>query len=130
MKLVMSDKPYFEVASGKILREKYGLTAENRPVIHLNSANVPEKLRQWIPLAERWGIGDDLIRDDCVEKATPEELQKLLSFQNIDDAVFVEWLTGAESHSPKPTEEYLAFTCLSMAYHLARVIAKKHGKIN
>jgi hypothetical protein len=130
MKLVMSDESYFEVASGQTLREKYGLTSENRPVIHLNSANVPEKIRQWIPLAERWGIGDDLIREDCVRKATPEELEKLLSFQNIDGTVLDEWLTGAESHSSKPTEEYLAFTCLSMAYDLARVLAKKHSKIN
>ena len=74
----MPDKPHFEVASGKELREKYGLTAENRPTIHLDPSRVPAQFRQWIPLAERWGIGDDLIRDDCVQKATPEELRELL----------------------------------------------------
>jgi hypothetical protein len=120
----MSEEPYFEVASGKVLREKYGLTAENRPVIHLNASRVPEQLRCWIPLAERWGIGDDLIREDCVDKATPDELQQLLAWSP-DDAVLEAWLTGSESHSPKPSAEYLAFTCLGMAYDSARVTKRK-----
>ena len=76
----MTREPYFEVASGKVLREKYGLTADNRPAIHLDASRVPAKFRQWISLAERWGIGDDLIREDCVEKATSEELHHLLAF--------------------------------------------------
>ena len=120
----MSDEPYFEVASGKVLRQKYGLTAENRPVIHLDPARVPEQLRRWIPLAERWGIGDDLIRDDCVEKATPDELRELLAWEP-DDSVLTSWLAGPDSRTTKPTEEYLAFSCLLMAYDLARVRAKK-----
>ena len=122
----MSEEPYFEVASGKVLREKYGLIAENRPEIHLDASRVPEQLRCWIPLAERWGIGDDLIREDCVAKATPEELQQLLAWSP-DDAALDAWLAGSESHSPRPSEEYLAFTCLVMAYQLARVRKQKHS---
>ena len=120
----MSEEPYFEVAPGKVLRGKYGLTAENRPVSQLDALRVPEQLRCWIPLAERWGIGDDLIREDCVNGATPAELQQLLAWSP-DDAVLEAWLTGSESHSPRPSDEYLAFTCLGMAYDSARVKKQK-----
>src|SRR6266581_74962 len=40
----MPDEPYCEVASGKELRQKYGLTAENRPTIHLDASRIPEQL--------------------------------------------------------------------------------------
>jgi hypothetical protein len=120
----MPDEPYFEIASGKVLREKYGLTAENRPSIRLDVSRVPEELRCWIPLAERWGIGDDLIREDCIEKATAEELRELLEWQP-DDGTLDAWLTGPESSGARVSEEYVAFTCLVMAYDSARITAKK-----
>ena len=122
-----NDEPYFEIASGRELREKYGLTAANRPTIRLNPANVPEQFRQWIPLAERWGIGDDLIRDDCIRIASPTDLEELLAFGDAYDAVLTEWLAGAESHNSNPSEEYVAFTCLGMAYDEAKVITSKRA---
>lgn len=123
----MADDPYFEVASGRELRQKYGLTAENRPTIRLDSSRVPEALRRWIPLAERWGVGDDLIREDCVEKATLEELDELLAWTP-DDAVLEAWLAGPESESARVSEEYVAFTCLVMAYDLAKVTRRKRER--
>lgn len=121
----MPDDPDFEVAPGKELRQKYGLTAENRPTIRLDPARVPEQFRGWIPLAELWGIGDDLIREDCVHKATPRELRDLLSFGDAYDEVMSKWLAGPESCAPEPTEEYVAFTCLGLAWDLARVLKQK-----
>src|SRR3954468_879003 len=111
-----ADEPHFEVASGRELREKYGLTAENKPVIHLDASRVPEQFRHWIPLAERWGISDDLIREDCVDRATPQQLSELLVFGDSYDAVLTEWLAGPESSAPRPTQEYVAFSCLGMAW--------------
>lgn len=122
----MPDKPHFEVASAKELREKYGLTAENRPAIHLDASRVPVQFRQWISLAEHWGIGDDLIREDCVEKATPEELRQLLAFGDAYDSVLTDWLAELEANTPPFTEEYIAFSCLGMAWDLARVLSDKH----
>lgn len=109
----------FEVASSKTLIEKYGLTWKNRPLIQLNASRVPEQFREWIPLAERWGIGDDLIREDCVAKACSEELLELLEFGVVYDAVLDDWLTGPESESQPPSAEYCAFTCLGMAWDSA-----------
>ena len=119
----MSSDDRFEIASGADLQKRYGLTAENRPTIRLESSLVPEPFRRWIPLAEQWGIGDDLIREDCVMEATTQELQDLLKFdyENVLDA----WLAGPEAKSPNPTNEYIAFSCLGMAWDYAAVILEK-----
>lgn len=123
----MPDEPHFEIASGKELREKYGLTGENRPTIHLDSSLVPAPFRQWIPLAERWGIADDLIREDCVYKAAPDELRELLAFADAYEDVLTEWLAGPAAGSPPFSDEYVAFSCLGMACDLARVLTAKSG---
>ncbi len=115
------DRPQFAVASAKELIEQHGLIAANRPTIKLDASLVPERFRSWIPLAERWGVGDDLIREDCVNTATLKELSELLEFGDVYDSVLDEWLAGPESESTTPSEEYCAFTCLGMAWDLANL---------
>src|SRR6185295_970852 len=111
----MSNDDHFEVGESRELRERHGLNAENRPPIRLDPSRVPEKFRRWIPLAERWGIADDLTREDCVSKASTGELQDLLAFRNAYDEVLAQWLSGPESESPRPTPEYVAFSALGFA---------------
>src|SRR5690242_13515392 len=123
----MADEPYFEVASGRVLRAKYGLLAKNLPEIHLDPSHVPEQFRRWVGVAERWGIDDDLIREDCVRKATPAELSELCAFGQVYDAVLTEWLAGPESYSASPSPEYVAFSCLGMAWDLASVLHNREG---
>lgn len=65
-----------EIGPAHMLQKKYGLYAENRPVIEIDASSVPEHLRDLIPMAEKWGIGDDIIRGDYVEKATEEDKQQ------------------------------------------------------
>jgi hypothetical protein len=43
----------------------------------LNPEQVPEGLRHLVPLAEKWGIGDDVDRNAKVESATPAERSEL-----------------------------------------------------
>lgn len=43
----------------------------------LNPEQVPEDLRHLVPLAEKWGIGDDVDRNAKVERATPAERSEL-----------------------------------------------------
>jgi hypothetical protein len=45
----------------------------------LDSAAVPVDLRHLVPLAERWGIGDDVDRNDRVRSATAAEREELQS---------------------------------------------------
>jgi hypothetical protein len=43
-----------------------------------------------------------------------------------DDAALEAYLAGPESFSPHPSAEYLAFTCLVMAYDQARLEVEHH----
>ena len=47
--------------------------SKNRPTIRIRVEEVPPGLRDLIPLAERWGIPDDIIRHDVFVKATQSE---------------------------------------------------------
>jgi hypothetical protein len=65
------------IAAAAELQRKYGLYAENRPVIRLDPERVPSNLRPLISLAEKWGIGDDIIRNDYIAKASEAEKREL-----------------------------------------------------
>jgi hypothetical protein len=69
--------PSRAIASAAQLQREYGLYAENRPVIHLDPERVPSTLRPLISLAEKWGIGDDIIRNDYIGKASEAEKREL-----------------------------------------------------
>lgn len=115
----------YQVASGKIFMEKYGLRAENREIIHLNPDNVPNEVKPLIPFAEIWGISDDLIREDFVAKADLRDLQNLISFmQNIEFEPIDKWLTSPEMIRHSYSAEYIAITCLIMAAEAARLRLK------
>jgi hypothetical protein len=81
----------------------------------LNPVNVPAVLQPLIPLAERFGISDDLIRADVVRKTPRAEVAKMRRTVLAHDGAFDEWLAGPESKGPKFTPEYIAFSCLRMA---------------
>ena len=92
----------------------------------IDQKRVPEALTHLIPLAEKWGIGDDFEREEQLSDASPSDLQVLVdAIQALPDEGLNEWLGGPESHSVAPTPEYLAFTCMTMAYDSARVKLKK-----
>lgn len=67
---------HLEIAPASELQEKYGLFAENRPEISIQPERVLKNLRDLIPLAEKWGIGDDIIREDFENKASREEKEE------------------------------------------------------
>jgi hypothetical protein len=61
----------FDIGPAAKMQRKYGWYAENRPVIVVNSDEVPPHLRDLIPYVERWAISCDITRRDFFEK-TPE----------------------------------------------------------
>jgi hypothetical protein len=65
-----------------------------------------------IPLAERWGISDDLIRNDVLEEATPAELEHLTAVLQEHGNALDEWLSGPEAELPSPSLEYVAFSAM------------------
>ena len=105
----------FEVLPAGLMRAKYGLTAENRPTIKLDPAKVPDTLRHLIPLAEQFGIGDDLIREDVVAKTPRSEIESMRQAVDARANEFDAWLAGPEASGPTFSDEYTAFSCLRMA---------------
>ena len=105
----------YELLSAGEMRRKYGLVAENAPTIRLDSEIVPPSLRHLIPLAEKFGIADDLMRADLLAKTDENELKALsIAVFEIEDE-FDKWLAGPEARNEQHTPEYTAFTCLRMA---------------
>ena len=92
----------------------------------LNPNNVSAALIPLLPLAEKWGIGDDFERENAIRNASREELEALVhSIDDVSDDDLFGWLSGPESYSSNPTPEYLAFSCLTMAIDSAKVKLKK-----
>ncbi len=87
---------YGEIAPASELKEKYNLTAENRPVINISPENVPENLHDLIPMAEKWGIGDDVIRDDFEEKTSEAEKEEFKNKLKGRTADVTAWLDSFE----------------------------------
>ena len=75
-----------------------------------------------MPLAKRWGIGDDYEREEAVRTASPEERDALVAAIDGAPDELWDWLAGGESFSAAPTHEYVAVTKLTMAAELARLL--------
>ena len=107
----------WEVLPAGEMRRKYGLYTENRPLIKLLPERVPEPLRKLIPLAEKFGISDDLIREDFFAKTPKRELTKLKMLLAENDDFLNEWLAGPEAHGPEFSEEYIAFSAMRIGVY-------------
>ncbi len=102
----------------------YSLPPDAKPG-PLNAVNVPPALRPFIPLAEKFGIGDDGYRDELLFRLDINELEELIqAFDEIPQHVLDAWLVGEEANSLAPTHEYVTFTCLTMSYYMAKVRLK------
>lgn len=92
----------------------------------LDANNVPDALVSLVPMAEKWGIGDDFDREAVVSHASREELEALVHcIDDVSDDDLYGWLSGPESFSPNPSQEYLAITCLTMAIDSAKSKLRK-----
>ena len=61
-------------------------------VPRLDSGKVPADLRDLVPLAQRWGIGDDVARSERVQKATEAERSELRAAFGPRQARITAWL--------------------------------------
>ena len=92
----------------------------------LNPNNVSPKLEPLLSVAEKWGIGDDFDREAAIARASRQELEELVhSIDDVNDEDLYGWLSGPESFNPNPSNEYLAFSCLTMAIDSAKLKLKK-----
>jgi hypothetical protein len=91
----------------------------------LDAGRVPQPLVPLLPLAEKWGSGDDLERSSRVERASNEQLLELLEAVNRCQNELFDWLAGPESYSADPTKEYIAFSDLAAAFDYAKVLLRR-----
>ena len=85
----------------------------NGAATRLNVNNVPEDLRHLVPLAERWGIGDDVERNAAVDRATAADRAELEGAIAPSDARITAWL---DSFRQQPmTDEAAAFMYMQLA---------------
>jgi hypothetical protein len=95
----------------------------------LNPNNMPLALVPLIPMAEKWGIGDDIEREQALKRASMDELSSLIHcIDGISDEDFYGWLAGPEARNPRPSPEYLTLSCLALAIDSATVKLKKLQK--
>jgi len=104
----------FVLLSVAELRRRFYPTNEMPPLLSLRSENVPQS-RELIPLAERWGISDDILRQHACRNAPPAELQYLKAVIDHFDDALDDWLAGPEAALPIQSAEYLAFSNMRMA---------------
>ncbi len=81
-----------EILPSHVMKDKYGLSIENYKPPITNPKVVPENLRDLLPLAEKWGIADDIIRNDFQEKASDEEKKELVNALDGKWLEITEWL--------------------------------------
>ncbi len=63
----------------------------------------------------KFGISDDLIREDLFAKTPKSELARLKKTLAEYDDRFDEWLAGPEADGPELSEEYIAFSAMRMS---------------
>lgn len=98
-------------------------------MIPLNADRVPAALRLLVPLAEEWGISDDVARAARVSEADSGELARLVgAVDSVEGSDLYGWLAGEESYSHNPSDEYVAITCLTMAADAARLRLRGEAK--
>jgi hypothetical protein len=77
-------------SSEQVTRDLGSSTAEAVP--KLDAAKVPADLRDLVPLAQRWGIGDDVDRSERLQKATAAERSELRAAFGARQARITAWL--------------------------------------
>jgi hypothetical protein len=78
--------------SGREATRDPGSSDAAEAVSPLDSGKVPADLRDLVPLAQRWGIGDDVARSERVQKATDAERSELRAAFGPRQARITAWL--------------------------------------
>jgi hypothetical protein len=83
-----------DIASASDIQKHFGLYVENRPILRLDPVQVPTDLRHLVPLAEKWGIGDDIIRNDLINRSSSAEKRELHDSLYAPFERIADWLTS------------------------------------
>ena len=116
-----------DVYPAHVLRDEFGMNADNRPYFKVIDEDVPKPLRELIPYVERWAIPCDVTRGDYFDKQPEEDVAEfyhtVLPFtdkinawleeqpENVDEwtdaAIHYMYFLKAHAEAYQPTEEEL-----------------------
>ena len=68
-----------------------------------HSEVVPQEFRNLLPIAQQWGVGDDVERSELINKATADDKQALLDAVNPYRQQINSWL-DSYGNNPMPEE--------------------------
>jgi hypothetical protein len=102
--VLAADMKHGEVLPDAEMKAKYHLTAEARPIVHLKAERVPAALRHLVPLAEKWGIADDIIRQDFESKSSQRAKATLRSSLKGFNGRVTAWLDSVPKGREMPPE--------------------------
>ena len=103
-----------EILPADEMKAKYNITSNGYKPPRLDPEEVPEHLRNLLPLAAKWGICDDIIRDDFEQKASEVEKQELKNALTGKMAEITKWLDSFEVGKLMP-EEAACFMYMQLA---------------
>ena len=72
---------------------------------------VPEHLRDLVPFAYKWGIGDDIARSDFEESSSDEEKEELRRALSGRTEQVSEWLDSFAENSVHPGHSRISAMC-------------------
>lgn len=83
--------------------------------MNLQPLNMPPQLHHLIPLAEKFGIADDRVREGLLSNCSQDERHSLKEAIEEYNDEFDCCLAGPEAAGPEYTDEYIAFSALRTA---------------
>jgi hypothetical protein len=93
-----------DIAPADAFRAAYAPDALAAARTPLDPANVPAHLRSLVPLAEYWGIGDDVLREMLQEGESPAKKTALADAANPHNAAITAWLDSWPQGEPMSDE--------------------------
>lgn len=99
------------ITGGELMKRRKGVIPRYE---NLEPMKVPEPLRFLISLAEKWGVADDVAREELLETMPRAELDRIAAELQKVKTRLDEWLAGPEADSELPSREYVAFSALRM----------------
>lgn len=91
-------------SADQVIREQFGPPdprSDPAAKVELRPEDVPEELREVVPLACKWGIGCDGIRGELVQAATPEERAELVTMMRRHWWTIQKWLDYTRAGTPE-----------------------------
>jgi hypothetical protein len=93
-----------DIAPADSFRAAYAPDAIAAARTPLDPAKVPASLRGLVPLAEYWGIGDDVLREMLQEGESPAKKKSLADAVNPHNAAITAWLDSWAQGEPMSDE--------------------------